>query len=1082
MPRNPLTLAFDIGHSSIGWAVFESQAEESFPKLLGTGTLIFSSDSCLARDRASKRRMRRNIASRRNRIKRLKRFFLQLGLLTPEDTKELSPWPWHLAARTLANLEIKLSWAEIWQIVRWYAHNRGYDGNRLWARDDGETEDTKRVGAAKDLMQEHGTTSMAATICAFLGLDPSEAPESPTLHKRFKGENVAFPREIVEAEVRAILESQSKHHCQCDSTFIETLLSDHRSDPDFDAKLPKRFSQGGLLFGQLTPRFDNRIIGACPLSEGEKKLPSKHSRAFLDYRWAQTIGNLRVSTLSDTVERPLKADERQALTNRAQAVGYFTQSSLRKAIEEITGSDASQLDRMILTEEFEAGLVYDPVKRALLRPLKLRTNFPPTETLEAFWQAVPKPIRKKLFRGKTLSYREIRDQAQAFGVSYPEFDTALAAVVESVTKGKKTKLTTETILDSRISVARIEGRARYSNKLLKKATAWHLDGKDPKAEGGPLYEDHHKAQRALHRPIDKLTNNHLVRHRLKLFKKLLDQLCQQFESEQRETSSVIIEVVKDLQEFSGLSATETAQLLGSKLSQHRRVSKKLEESLHELGMDEKMGAGLIRKARIADDLGSFCPYTHQPYSLPQIISGEMDLDHIVPYSKRPTNSLESLVLTLRGVNEMKSSQTGLEFVRAHQGDRVPGTNQEIVSEKRYLEFVSKLKPQGPSEDDKRRCRRRKQLLTTLNYDRRQGSFTQGDLTQTSHLNKLAARTARSYFGERAAPPTVDHIPGSVTGFARKSWDLMGCLWKATPKIFVDESSPSSGLKLKSEIREITHLHHALDAVSLGFIHLLLPSDGTFREALSNRTNKDEAIARWRRVKMVSFGLNNRPRLNELPDAVKEQIATRLAEKRVVCHLPRTMSGLKVEETTWRIHEVDSDGKATISQRKELARPRVHKPTGTVQRRSCKKESRKKEKANKLLGYYGNKLSALKGAVIINQNFGCALDPNPEIIPFHTVWERLKTIAAQNGGAWPRVLRSGQLIKLSSGKRKGIWRIKSVKASSQKGPIVDMIKPHMIKLKDKDNDSAREVRIVNLLKDGLAILDTNLAGYPCPTTS
>ena len=30
-------------------------------------------------------------------------------------------------------------------------------------------------------------------------------------------------------------------------------------------KLPKRF-QGGLLFGQLVPRFDNRIIARCPVT------------------------------------------------------------------------------------------------------------------------------------------------------------------------------------------------------------------------------------------------------------------------------------------------------------------------------------------------------------------------------------------------------------------------------------------------------------------------------------------------------------------------------------------------------------------------------------------------------------------------------------------------------------------------------------------------------------------------------------------------------------------------------------------------------------------------------------------------
>jgi len=37
-------------------------------------------------------------------------------------------------------------------------------------------------------------------------------------------------------------------------------------------------------------------------------------------------------------------------------------------------------------------------------------------------------------------------------------------------------------------------------------------------------------------------------------------------------------------------------------------------------------------------------------------------------------------------------------------------------------------------------------------------------------------------------------------------------------------------------------------------------------------------------------------LTELPDALKEQIRQRLAEKRVVQHIPADMSGLRVEET------------------------------------------------------------------------------------------------------------------------------------------------------------------------------------------
>jgi len=44
-----LSLAFDVGHSSIGWAVLQSGADNSeMPTLLGCGTVIFPADDCLA--------------------------------------------------------------------------------------------------------------------------------------------------------------------------------------------------------------------------------------------------------------------------------------------------------------------------------------------------------------------------------------------------------------------------------------------------------------------------------------------------------------------------------------------------------------------------------------------------------------------------------------------------------------------------------------------------------------------------------------------------------------------------------------------------------------------------------------------------------------------------------------------------------------------------------------------------------------------------------------------------------------------------------------------------------------------------
>jgi CRISPR/Cas system Type II protein with McrA/HNH and RuvC-like nuclease domain len=67
-----LELAFDVGHSSIGWAVLEV-ANGKAPLLKGCGSVIFQADDCLASERREFRRQRRHIRATRLRVARIQR-------------------------------------------------------------------------------------------------------------------------------------------------------------------------------------------------------------------------------------------------------------------------------------------------------------------------------------------------------------------------------------------------------------------------------------------------------------------------------------------------------------------------------------------------------------------------------------------------------------------------------------------------------------------------------------------------------------------------------------------------------------------------------------------------------------------------------------------------------------------------------------------------------------------------------------------------------------------------------------------------------------------------------------------------
>lgn len=208
------------------------------------------------------------------------------------------------------------------------------------------------------------------------------------------------------------------------------------------------------------------------------------------------------------------------------------------------------------------------------------------------------------------------------------------------------------------------------------------------------------------------------------------------------------------------------------------------------------------------------------------------------------------------------------------------------------------------------------------------------------------------------------------------------------------------------------------------------------------------------------------RLVDLPDMFKTQIRARLAERRVVQHVPAEFAGMRAELNAWRVRRV-LDGEATLEQR-------IRQPDGTRPRKT------KTERVSKLVGLRPGKLHRLKAALVIADNYGLALDPEPTIIPFHKVWVRLRELRERNGGKPVRVIRNGMLIRVpNKGKRgdyRGVWRVISTKKTEAFGLCFDLAAPDGIKL------AKGNAQLSSLLAAGMKILDPLLCGVDAGVTS
>lgn len=1133
-----IILSFDIGYASIGWCVLSSE-KSAEPDFLGTGVVTFPTDDCLASTRRDLRRTRRHIRSTRQRIERLKRWLQDRGVLSREDLdKPGHPAPFLLAAAALQGHKTLTAW-ELWTVLRWYAHNRGYDGNSRWSREEITEEDSKKEIAARSLMDQHGTETMCETICACLGLKPEKHNKTISSQLPYRTLDAAYPRRIVEQEVRSLISPLVGKLPGLDAETTRLILKgeslseeERKTIATAGIKLPKRY-HGGLLFGQLVPRFDNRIISRCPItwakeydvaissgkSEAEAsklaeklaKVPAAKCPEFLRYRFARILANLRAD--GDPISKELRAH----LLALAEKQGRLSHADLEREIKAALGAVPTNIDTYFkLHPDSEEALVLDPVADLV------RKSEGSQAKLSAVWKLLPEAAKGTII-AQWLKHRAV---SFAFILQTADNDPAVLAAFErkhAEVKPKKNQPVPDFdnwLIRTSVGPEIPSGRAPYARPVLRQVVAEVLAGFDPtrsaaddadsqgrkKEKDGILYSllDPTSRVRQLQaeRPLDKLTNNHLVRHRLLILDRLITDLLAEFPALSESGTRVVVEVGRELKEFSGKTAKEIAAELNSRLKDFKSAVAHLEKFAPEL----KLNGSLIRKCRIAMDLGWKCPFTgdeYDAYALPRL-----EREHIIPYATRNTNALHALVLTWPEINRWKKKRTAHQFILDEQGKPVPGRpNLSLFTLKQYEAFVAALDTKGHL-DDYRRKKARKDLLLVTSYEDKDLGFTEGAMTQTSHLMKLAMRGIR----QTLPAASCDPVPGAVTGEIRKSWDLLGTLARACPEVI----GPDEKVLPKNDIRGITHLHHALDAATLALALHYFPltrygenQSGLLWQAMLKRGKSAEEISlllRTGRYKPTQRpgkdGGPSRPdaEMLDLPPEVKEKLSRSLAQSRVMQHIPADRSGTKAELTTWGILAIVDDYALIIqrpnrglleqdpdsTQRRWKDKPPTKEATkllqehgeliGAKERRLVERGIHKlsTEKLTKLLGPSspkdGGKLAAIRGALVIGDNFAIALDPSPTLIPFHQVHKILTTLTASNRGKFPRLIRIGTAIKVATGTWKGTWRVVSVKNSQAYGISVDLALPGGGKM------AKGNAKVPQMLLDGLEILPSRYTGY------
>lgn len=222
----------------------------------------------------------------------------------------------------------------------------------------------------------------------------------------------------------------------------------------------------------------------------------------------------------------------------------------------------------------------------------------------------------------------------------------------------------------------------------------------------------------------------------------------------------------------------------------------------------------IQKWLLAEECRWRCPYTQRGFSAAQLLdSGEIQVDHIIPFSRSLDDSFANKTLSYASANAAKGNRSPRE---AFEG--TPGW-ESILEEVRHFE--------GPYK----RAKLRRFLARSEEIEGMLSDFTSRQLEDTRYASRLAAKYVACLFGglwdDTGRRVHVSH--GQATAYLRRLWALDGLL-------------SDEGRKTRED-----HRHHAVDAVVIALTgprHIQVLTEAAVRASREGRRRFASIEAPW----------------------------------------------------------------------------------------------------------------------------------------------------------------------------------------------------------------------------------------------
>jgi len=751
------TLGIDMGVASIGWAVV-SVAD----KFIDSGVRIFpagldnfnsSKEKHPNQDRRISRGARRRIRRRSERKKLISNILKDLGWM-PKNEDELQEWynlnVYELRSRAISE---KISLLELGRIILHFNQRRGFLSLRKTEEVDGDKETQGMLGEISAL-QKAIDESGHKTLGNYLYHIYKEERHLVRLRNQHTRRSMYYD------EFSLIWETQSGHHSELNDQLRYGSLGELKNPTKVITPVPRvkaesmlqQFGFENLTFFQRRVYWPASSIGKCELEEGEPRSPIA-DRRFQEFRMLQEVNNLKIldnSADGKPEERKLTEEE------RLEAIAYLTgkkEAKLEALKKHLCKKILDLPSHTQITFNLESG------GRTKISATSTDAAIATPKAFGKTWYKLTPEIQNKVVEALTIPAAIDEDIREALTqISELDVDThdALLRVSLPSSYGHLSIIALEKLLphmrkgmiymakdesDSALHAAGYKRRDEFSH-----AKSDLLPSFDSLLDSGSPNYDKNQVE----------INNPVVKRALTELRKVVNGLIRKYGKPTR----IHVEMARNLK-----MSPKQRQDYERKTRQHEKERSAAKDAIENLGIIANHTA--IQMYRLWKEQKEVCVYTGKSIGISQLFSGEIDIDHIFPFSNSADNSYLNKVVCFRNANAAKGQQIPYHWLTSN-----PTHYEEVLQRAKslprgkYKKFIAEEIPEG---------------------------FVNRDLNDTSWM----AKAARQYLCRIVDKPHhVIGTKGQHTSTLRNQWELHSLL-------------RNDGLDIKNRD---DHRHHALDAI------------------------------------------------------------------------------------------------------------------------------------------------------------------------------------------------------------------------------------------------------------------------------